>query len=174
MTAKAVVAYAVGLPAYVMVKALAPNFFARGDTKTPVKYSAVVLLTNLVFAVVLMSPFGHVGIACATTIAAFVSLFMYLRGLKKRAYWQPSAHLLGKIIRIIICSGVMNVVIMLSLKLYDFYFDNWLRLTILPKSVLLAFACIMGGAAFVVSAALLRVLNLRELAASLLNRKQKI
>ena len=39
MPAKAVIAYAIGLPAYVLVKALAPNFFARGDTKTPVKYS---------------------------------------------------------------------------------------------------------------------------------------
>ena len=68
MTARAVIAYAIGLPAYVLVKALAPNFFARGDTKTPVKYSIIVLLTNLSFSIILMKPFGHVGIASATTI----------------------------------------------------------------------------------------------------------
>ena len=49
MTSRAVIAYAIGLPAYVMVKALTPNFFARCDTKTPVKYSAVVLLANIIF-----------------------------------------------------------------------------------------------------------------------------
>jgi peptidoglycan biosynthesis protein MviN/MurJ (putative lipid II flippase) len=54
MTAKAVVVYAISLPVYVMVKALTPNFFARCDTKTPVKYSAVVLIANLVFALLLM------------------------------------------------------------------------------------------------------------------------
>lgn len=81
-TALALKAYAVGLPCYVMVKALMPNFFARGDTTTPVKYSFVVFLTNLALNLLLMKPFGHVGIAAATSAAAFVSLYQYVRGLK--------------------------------------------------------------------------------------------
>ena len=80
MTAQAVVAYAIGLPVYVMVKAMTPNFFARCDTKTPVKYSVVVLLANLSFSLLLMKPFGHVGIATATTLAAFISFINMFTG----------------------------------------------------------------------------------------------
>lgn len=103
-TASAVRAYAVGLPLYVMTKALMPNFFARGDTVTPVKYSAVVFLTNLFFNLLLMKSYGHVGIAMATTIAAAVSLLQYVRGLQKRGYWSFSRVLLQKTLRIVMIS----------------------------------------------------------------------
>jgi putative peptidoglycan lipid II flippase len=109
MTAYAVMAYAVGLPCYVMTKALMPNFFARGDTITPVKYSAVVFATNFIFNLLLMRFFGHVGIALATTIAAFVSLGQYLHGLKKRGYWQISAKLLQKMAKISLVSVLGGV-----------------------------------------------------------------
>ena len=95
-TALALKAYAVGLPCYVMVKALMPNFFARGDTKTPVKYSAVVFISNLILNLLLMGPLGHIGIATATSIASFVSLYQYIHGLKKRHYWQMSKELKRK------------------------------------------------------------------------------
>ena len=172
MTAKAVMAYAVGLPAYVMVKALAPNFFARGDTRTPVKYSAVVLLTNLLFAVILMHPFGHVGIATATTIAAYVSLYLYLRGLRKRCFWHISLPLIYKIGKIILCSALMGVAINLCEYGFDCYFDNWLRLTMLPKIGLLTIACLFGGIVFVISAWLLKVFSIKDIISSLLHRKK--
>ena len=119
MTAQAVIAYAVGLPAYVLVKALAPNFFARGDTRTPGKYSIVVLFTNLAFSLLLMKPFGHVGIAAATTIAAFVSLYQICSGLKKRGYWQFSVEFRCKIYKIIASSLVMGGVLWLGTTVFD-------------------------------------------------------
>lgn len=173
MTSRAVIAYAVGLPAYVLVKALAPNFFARGDTKTPVKYSATVLLTNLICAIILMSPFGHVGIASATTIAAFVSLYLYLRGLKKRGFWQISAALLQKIGKIIICSLVMSLILIFMEYIFNCWFDNWLHLNMAIKLLLLSLACLCGGLTFVISAWFLQVLNPVELMQLLLNRKKK-
>ncbi len=103
-TALAVVAYSIGLPCYVMTKALMPNFFARGDTVTPVKYSAVVFAVNFIFNLILMHWFGHVGIAMATTIAAFVSLGQYVRGLYKRGYWNFSKALLVKLAKIAMIS----------------------------------------------------------------------
>lgn len=108
-TAWAVIAYSIGLPCYVMTKALMPNFFARGDTVTPVKYSAVVFATNLTFNVILMQWFGHVGIAMATTIAAFVSLGQYIHGLKKRDYWRFSRPLIIKMLKIMAVSAVTGV-----------------------------------------------------------------
>ncbi len=174
MTSKAVIAYAIGLPAYVFVKSLAPNFFARGDTKTPVKYSATVLLTNLVFAVILMGPFGHVGIASATTIAAFVSLWLYLRGLKKRNFWQPSRLLLFKIGKVIICSIIMSISLTFIEYRLNCQFENWLHLSILPKLGLLTFNCLISGFIFIISAIAMHLIDINTIMQSVLRRKKKI
>ena len=171
MTSKAVIAYAIGLPAYVLVKSLTPNFFARGDTKTPVKYSMIVLITNLIFAVLLMKPFGHVGIATATTIAAFVSLWQYLHGLKKREFWTCPKDLAVKIIKICICSLIMSLVIYLIQYLLNLHFDNWLHLSIMPKLALFSIICILGFITFIFCARVTNVTNIKEIMAHLLKKE---
>lgn len=162
-TAYAVIAYSVGLPCYVMTKALMPNFFARGDTVTPVKYSAVVFITNLVFILLLMHTYGHIGIACATTIAAFVSLLQYVIGLKKRGYWQFSRQLTGKICRIILVSFLTGAAVYgCRVMLNDFspdwiYGSKWLLLFWL--SVLGIFAL----AFFLISAKIFKVIDFGDI-----------
>ena len=84
-TAAALSVYATGLPAYVLVKALAPGFFGRKDTATPVKISVLCLVTNLALNLILMGPYGHVGIAAATVVsswlnAGFLAYVLYRRG----------------------------------------------------------------------------------------------
>ena len=64
-TAGALTAYAVGLPAYVLIRALTPGFFAREDTRTPVKIAVATMIANVALAVVLMQFLAHVGIALA-------------------------------------------------------------------------------------------------------------
>jgi putative peptidoglycan lipid II flippase len=73
-TSAALVAYALGLPAFVLVKALTPGFFARGDTATPVKVGVAVVVLNLALNLALTPFFAHVGIALATAIAAWVNV----------------------------------------------------------------------------------------------------
>ena len=65
-TGAALAAYALGLPAYVLVKVLTPGFFAREDTRTPVKIAIVCLISNVVIALALIWWLAHVGIALAT------------------------------------------------------------------------------------------------------------
>ncbi len=173
MTAKAVIAYAIGLPAYVLVKALAPNFFARGDTKTPVKYSMVVLLTNLTFAVILMKPFGHVGIATATTIAAFVSLGQYLLGLKKRCFWNCPVLLTKKIAKIVLSSIFMALVICCGEFLLNQMYGDWLDLNVYMKLAWYLCLCGIGLVSFVFGAKILGVLNIKDLADMLLHRRRR-
>lgn len=123
-TALAVIAYSVGLPCYVMTKALMPNFFARGDTVTPVKYSAVVFTVNLIFNLLLMRIYGHVGIALATTIAAFVSLGQYIGGLYKRGYWKFTKPLITKLIKIAFVSVLSGALLWVETKGIDLYFPR--------------------------------------------------
>ena len=155
-----------------MVKALAPNFFARGDTRTPVKYSIVVLFTNLAFSLLLMKPFGHVGIAAATTIAAFVSLYQYCRGLKKRGYWQFSEELRCKIYKIIASSLVMGGVLWLGTTVFDILLDGWLRQALLIKLGIFGFLCVLGVASFGIMTKITGVLDTAEIR-RLLSRKGK-
>ena len=169
LTSYALMAYAIGLPCYVLAKALMPNFFARGDTVTPVKYSAVVFGTNLVANLILMQWFGHVGIAAATTLAAFVSVYQYLHGLKKRAYWQMSATLKRKLFKIGLCSLLMG----LSVWILSFLLGNWLELNVLFKLIVLGGISVFGLAVFLVCAKLLGVLDVTEILATFLKRKKK-
>lgn len=162
-TAYAVIAYSVGLPCYVMTKALMPNFFARGDTVTPVKYSAIVFMTNLVFILLLMHTYGHIGIACATTIAAFVSLLQYVIGLKRRGYWQFSRQLTGKICRIILVSFLTGAAVYgCRVMLNDFspdwiYGSKWLLLFWLSGLGIFALAF------FLISAKIFKVIDFGDI-----------
>ncbi|MBW6401888.1 murein biosynthesis integral membrane protein MurJ [Roseomonas sp. HJA6] len=72
-SATALVAYAFGLPAFVLVKVFAPGFFARGDTATPVKIGLVAVALNLALNLLFMSWLAHVGVALATSCAAWVN-----------------------------------------------------------------------------------------------------
>ncbi len=81
-TAAALSAYAGGLPAFVLIRILAPGFFARGDTKTPVRVAIAAMLVNLTLTLVLMQFLAHVGVALATSVAGWVNalaLFALLR-----------------------------------------------------------------------------------------------
>lgn len=173
MTAQAVIAYSVGLPFYVIVKALTPNFFARGDTRTPVKYSIVVLITNLTFSLLLIKPFGHVGIASATTIAAVVSLYQYCHGLKKRGYWNFSRQLSIKILKITISSLVMGALLVLSQYAANACFGNWLETPYLIKIPVFATLCFISLISFAIMARLTGVLDIMEIAAIILKKGKK-
>lgn len=170
-TALALQAYAIGLPCYVMVKALMPNFFARGDTATPVKYSAVVFLTNLTLNLILMKPFGHVGIAAATSIAAFVSLFQYIHGLKKRGFWQFSAELKRQIIGIFLCTFVMGIFIYAAKTgLENIFPAKHIGFLILKLGIIGT----IGLATFLIGAKICGILDIAAILRNLVLRRKKV
>src|SRR5215207_545161 len=81
-TAAALAAYAAGLPAFVLVKVLAPGFFAHRDTATPVKVAVAAMAANLLLTIVLMQFLAHVGVAIALTASGWLQaaiLFVLLR-----------------------------------------------------------------------------------------------
>jgi putative peptidoglycan lipid II flippase len=87
-TAAALSAYAAGLPAFVLVRVLAPGFFARHDTATPVKVAVAAMTTNLLLTLVLMQFLAHVGIALATTVAGWVNALTLLALLIRRGHFR--------------------------------------------------------------------------------------
>lgn len=78
MTTQALRAYGVGVFFLIMVKVLAPAFYARHDTKTPVKAGISAMVVNMFAALVLGHFFAHVGLAAASTVAALVNMLLLL------------------------------------------------------------------------------------------------
>ncbi len=106
-TAWVLAAYALGLPAHVVVKVLATGYFAREDTKTPVKIGVLALVVNVVANLILMGPLAHVGIALATSISAWVNAGLLARGLYRGGRLRPDSGVRRKLPRIVIASAVM-------------------------------------------------------------------
>src|SRR5437016_3307088 len=99
-TAAALGAYAAGLPAFVLVKVLAPGFFAHHDTATPVKIAIAAMITNLVLTLVLMQFWAHVGVAIALSAAGWLQAFCLLVLLARRGHFRFDARARGKLPRI--------------------------------------------------------------------------
>ncbi len=73
MAAMSLRAYAFGLVAFMLIKVLAPGFFARQNTKTPVKVGIIAMVANMIFNLILVWPLAHAGLALATALSAFMN-----------------------------------------------------------------------------------------------------
>jgi putative peptidoglycan lipid II flippase len=83
-TAYTLMALVSGLPAYIMVKIFSTSFFAREDTRTPVLVAVGAVVVNLVLNLVLIKPLAHVGLALATSIAAWLNALTLAIMLKRQ------------------------------------------------------------------------------------------
>jgi len=81
-------AYAVGLLGFMLIKVLAPGYFARQDTKTPVKIGIFAMVANMVLNLMLIIPLAHAGLALATSISAFLNAGLLLVGLMRSGVFQ--------------------------------------------------------------------------------------
>ncbi len=106
-TAAALAAFALGLPAYVLIKALAPGFFAREDTKTPVTVAAVAMVVNVATALILMQFLAHVGIALATALSAWINAGALGWLLHRRGHLKIDIRLRSRLPRIVGAAGGM-------------------------------------------------------------------
>ena len=112
-TAAALAAYAAGLPAFVLVKVLAPAFFARHDTKTPVKIAIVAMAANLALTLVLMQFLAHIGIALATSAAGWLNALALLTVLLRRRHFALDARARRNLPRIAAAALGMGVALAL-------------------------------------------------------------
>lgn len=112
LSAQSLAAYAAGLPAFVLVKVLAPGFFARGDTSTPVRIGIGVLALNFCLNLALMTPLKHVGPALATSIAAWVNVVLLTTMLLRHAYMRPDHALLSNLARMGCATLVMSAALL--------------------------------------------------------------
>jgi putative peptidoglycan lipid II flippase len=159
-TAHVLAAYALGLPAYVLVKVLLPGFFARKDTRTPVKIAVVCLVANIVFILILLWPLAQVGIALATALAAWLNAGLLGFRLHREGFLRPDPRLKRRLPRIALVSLAMGAALWLV--------QPWLAP--LPQSLALAVLVVLGGTIFAALAQLSGAMALREVKAAIARR----
>ncbi|MDP7642100.1 MAG: murein biosynthesis integral membrane protein MurJ, partial [Alphaproteobacteria bacterium] len=106
-SADALIAYAAGLPSFVMIKVLVPGYFARQDTRTPVRIAIICLVINVALNLILMGPLGHVGIALATTLSGWLNAALLARGLHRRGYFTADQRLRRRLPRMLLATAAM-------------------------------------------------------------------
>ena len=153
-TAHALMAYAVGLPAYVLVKVLGPGFFAREDTTTPVKIAIVCVAVNVVLNLTLIHWLAHVGIALATAISAWLNAFLLMWTLRRRGHHALDARLKSRVGRIVIASASMAAVLWLLMTWAGGYYDGAVPQRIAALAVMIGIGlAVYAGCAILTGAA---------------------
>ena len=130
MASLSLMAYSFGLLGFILVKILAPAFYARKDMKTPVKVAVVALVTNIVMNLILIGPFAHVGLAAATTISAFVNAGLLYWFLQKQQVFTPLNGWAKLFAQVLIANGILVCFLMfLSPEVAQWHaFDVWGRM----------------------------------------------
>ena len=87
---QSLMAYSVGLVAFMLIKVLAPGYFARQDTRTPVRIGIIAMVANMAFNLMLVWHFYHAGLALATSLSAWLNAVLLYQGLRKAGVYRPA------------------------------------------------------------------------------------
>ncbi|ABI67304.1 MULTISPECIES: murein biosynthesis integral membrane protein MurJ [Maricaulis] len=141
MVSQALVPFAIGLPAFVLIKVLSPGFFAREDTMTPMKFAAIGVAVNLALGLGLFfGPLGFAGLAIATAVAGWVNMSLLAITLSRRGLFEPDIRLLGKLPRIVLACAAMAAFLLVA----EHYADA-LRIYLFDSTLLTLLVVCCGG-----------------------------
>jgi putative peptidoglycan lipid II flippase len=144
MTRQALLGYSVGLLGLILVKILAPGFYARQNMKTPVKIAFVTVLVAQAFAVVLMFPLGHAGLTLSTSIGACLNAGLLFWFLRKQGIYTPRPGWLLFVAKTVVALFVLVAVLLAIAGPASL----WLEATLWPRVTRLAWVCAAGAAAY--------------------------
>jgi len=152
MSARSLQAYALGLLGFMLIKVLAPGYFARQDMKTPVRIGMISIAANIGFKMILVMPLlywfglGHVGLALATAMAAYVNAGLLFRGLRRAGVYVPSAQWGSLWLRY----GLVNLAMALVLLVLLLVWNDWAVWAWWQRVAHLSLMCAAGAVTYVV------------------------
>jgi putative peptidoglycan lipid II flippase len=165
-TYPALMAFALGLPAFILVKILGPIFYAHQDTKTPFKIGLVCIAVNLVCNLSFMWTLQHVGMALATTVAGWVNVWLMVRVARARGWLELPQALGVELVKTFASCALMVLGLTAFMPYATPYFhgDMWHRFAALAVVVA------VGIAAYALAAVLFNTLSIRTELRSRLRR----
>ena len=151
MSALSLVAYALGLPAFIAVKVLAPGYFARQDPKTPVKIGLLALGANVIMNGIFVGGMlywgfegPHAGLALASSASAYLNASLLYRGLRRSGVYQPGHGWLG----LLLVTAGSCAAMVAALLIWTPGLDIWLRLPALTRAMDLSLYILLGAAVY--------------------------
>src|SRR5690606_10536722 len=99
--------FGLGLPAFVLIKAFTPGYFAREDTRTPMLFAGISVAANIIIALSLFPSMGAPGIAVASAVAGWINAAMLLGVLVARGHWRRDVALMRRVPRLVLSAAAM-------------------------------------------------------------------
>ncbi len=147
MAQRSLMAYSLGLIPFIMIKVLAPGYYARQDTKTPVKIAIIAMVSNMVFNIILVFPLAHAGLALATTLSACINATLLFRGLRSEAVLILESGWPSLILRGLVASAAMGAM----LYILGGALDSWVSMELWDKIWRLLLLILSGAAVYFVA-----------------------
>ncbi|NBC48942.1 MAG: murein biosynthesis integral membrane protein MurJ [Gammaproteobacteria bacterium] len=153
MAERSLMAYALGLLAFLGIKVLAPGFYSRQDMQTPVNIAVVAMMINFSLNILLMEPLGHAGLALATVIAAAANAALLLRGLSAQGVYRPLPGWWRLLLKGLIASLLMGALLWFA----SGPTAAWTDWTVIERIVRLAGLIAIGALCYALAALLLGI-----------------
>ncbi len=133
MTGMALMVFALSCPAYIMVRVMQPGYYARENTKTPMIFTLISALVNIIlclfaFFILRDTEYLFVGCAAATTVAGWANVLLLIKGLRKNGFIELQRVFWLKLIKMFVASVLMGVVLWFSADLLEEQLFNGFRL----------------------------------------------
>jgi putative peptidoglycan lipid II flippase len=149
MTQRALVAYSVGLVGLILVKVLAPGFYARQNIRTPVKVAIFTLVATQVMNLAFIIPLGHAGLALSIGLAACLNAGLLLHLLKKQQIYQPQPGWTGYFLRVLLAAALMAAMLLYTMGdaqwwLAAGFLDRMIRLALLVGGGIVLYFAALG------------------------------
>ena len=160
MAGQALQMFAIALPGFVLVKVLAPAFFAHQDTKTPFRFALAAVVVNLIGSLATFQSLGHVGLALATALSAWTHAGLLYVGLQRRGWIRFDATVVFVLLRTLLACvglGAGLVLGMVWLNGSELTLQQWLALPGFDRSLRIIVVCMVGLAGYALILLLLGV-----------------
>jgi putative peptidoglycan lipid II flippase len=150
MSSLSLQAYSLGLVAFMLIKVLAPGYYARKDTATPVKIGIIAMVVNMVLNLLFVLPLmyfwniGHMGLALATSVAAFLNAGLLLRGLLRDGVYRAHGGWSGYTWRLVLATLAMTA----TLLWLNHEISQWLAWDWQRRALEMAQLCAAGAGAY--------------------------
>jgi len=151
--------FALGLPAFVLLKVLTPAFFARENTRTPMIFASISALINLTIGVALFFTLGFHGLALATSLAAWANVLCLGVILYKEGWFHFDARLQSRLPRITLAASIMGFV----LWALEPFARGGLNGGLLTDYISLLALCAAGGLVYIIAALTLRAFSRHDI-----------
>ena len=158
-TSRALFHYGWGTPAFVLARILSPAFFARKDTRSPMRFALVSVVVNISLGIVLFHFVGFEGIAAATAAAAWLNVFQMTDALAKRGHYMLSDDAMRRLAKIVVATAILGALLGLASWARPYYQPFLLH----RKEIALALASSLGVAVYFALLVVLKAITPAEI-----------